>query len=157
MEVIEFVSQYGPWSWVVAGLVLLAIELIAPGGVFVWFGGAAVITGLVTLGVNIGWPLQWAIFGVLSLAGLAGWLAIRRRNPAVSESPLLNQRSERMVGKHGFLSEPIIGGTGRMEFADSVWRVTGPNLPVGHQVRVTGHKGSVLQVESAESERIETA
>lgn len=156
MEVIEFITQYGPWSWVVGGLVLLAIELVAPGGVFVWFGGAAVITGLVTLAINIGWPVQWAVFGILSLAGLAGWLALRKRNPEVSDSPFLNRRSERMVGRHGFLSEEISGGTGRMEFGDSVWRVTGPNLPVGHQVIVTGHKGSVLEVESAEADRVET-
>ena len=156
MEVIEFISQYGAWSWVVGGLVLLAIELVAPGGVFVWFGGAAVITGLVTLGINVDWPVQWAIFGILSLAGLAGWLAIRRRSPAVSDSPLLNKRSERMVGKQGFLSEAITGGSGRMEFGDTVWRVTGPSRPAGHQVVVTGHKGSVLEVESAETERAET-
>ncbi len=157
MEVIEFITQYGPWSWVVGGLVLLAIELVAPGGVFVWFGSAAVITGLVTLGINIDWPVQWALFGILSIAGLAGWLAFRRRTPAVSDSPFLNRRSERMVGKMGFLSEEISGGSGRMELGDTVWRVTGPNLPVGHQVRVIGHAGSVLEVESAETDRVERA
>lgn len=156
MEVIDFITQYGPWSWIVGGLVLLAVELIAPGGVFVWFGGAAVITGLLTLGLRFDWPWQWAVFGVLSIAGLAGWLALRRQNPAVSDSPFLNRRSARMVGKTGFLSEPLTGGTGRMEFGDSVWRVTGPNLPTGHHVRIVGHTGSVLQVESAEDDRVET-
>lgn len=156
MEVIDFITQYGPWSWIVGGLVLLGLELIVPGGVLVWLGGAAVITGLLTLGLQIGWPVQWAAFGILSVAGLAGWLAFRRRSPAMSDSPFLNKRSARMVGKVGFLSEPISGGNGRMEFGDSVWRVTGPNLPVGHQVRIVGHTGSVLEVESAETDRVET-
>lgn len=156
MDLIALAIEYGPWSWIVGGLVLLAIELVAPGGVFVWFGAAAIVTGLMTLVQQFAWPWQWAIFGVLSLAGVTGWLAFRRRLPADSDSPLLNRRSDRMVGKHGFLSEPIVGGTGRMEFGDSVWRVSGPNLPVGHQVRVVGHKGSVLEVESAETDRVET-
>ncbi len=157
MDLIEYISQYGPWSWVVAGLVLLAIELVAPGGVFIWLGGAAVVTGLITLVTPLGLAVQWAIFGVLSLIGLAGWVAIRRRTPNETDSPHLNKRAARHRGKEGFLSEPIVGGTGRMELGDSVWRVKGPELAVGHRVRIVGNQGTTLVVESAEKERQGTA
>ncbi|VAW19716.1 hypothetical protein MNBD_ALPHA12-1552 [hydrothermal vent metagenome] len=157
MDLIAFVSQYGPWSWVVAGLVLLAVELVAPGGVFVWLGLAAVVTGLITLFAPLALAVQWAIFGVLSLIGLASWVTIRRRAQPETDSPFLNQRAARQEGKEGFLSEPIIGGVGRMELGDGVWRVKGPQLPAGHRVRIIGHQGTVLLVESAEDERSGTA
>jgi len=166
MDLIAFISQYGPWSWVVAGLVLLAIELVAPGGVFVWLGAAAVATGLITLFTPLTFitlftpmtiALQWAIFGVLSIIGLASWVAIRRRTQPETDSPFLNQRAARQQGKEGFLSEPIVGNTGRMELGDGVWRVKGPQLPAGHRVRIIGHDGTTLIVESAEDERAGSA
>jgi len=54
------------------------------------------------------------------------------------------------------LSEPIVGETGRMELGESVWRVTGPELPVGHRVKVVGNKGTMLKVISAEENRVES-
>lgn len=156
MDLINLFGEYVPWSWIVGGLVLLAIELIAPGGVFVWLGGAAIVTGLFTLTTSFGLPVQFAIFGVLSILGIAGWVAIRRRAPPETDAPFLNKRVERFVGKEGFLSEPIRGEKGRMEIGESVWRVTGPELPAGHRVRIVGHKGTLLTVESAEEDRTAT-
>ena len=48
MDIIAFVAQYGLWSWVVGGLVLLALELVVPGGIFLWLGIAAVVTGILS-------------------------------------------------------------------------------------------------------------
>ncbi|MCF6326561.1 MAG: NfeD family protein [Devosiaceae bacterium] len=157
MDLLNLFAEYGAWSWIVGGLVLLAIELIAPGGVFVWLGGAAVLTGLFTL-VNSALPLpfQFAIFGALSLLALMGWIAVRRRALSKTDSPFLNRRAERHMGKEGFLSEPIVGETGRMELGDSVWRVRGPELPVGHRVKIVGSDGALLEVVSAEKDRVET-
>ncbi len=156
MDLINLFGEYVPWSWIVGGLVLLGIELIAPGGVFVWLGGAAIVTGLITLVVPLGLPVQFAIFGIISIGGIAGWIAMRRRAPAKTDAPFLNNRAERFVGKEGFLSEAILGAKGRMEIGESVWRVTGPELPMGHRVRIVGHQGTMLKVESAEPDRVAT-
>ena len=156
MDLIALIGNYGVWAWVVGGILLLAIELIAPGGVFVWLGGAAIVTGLISLTIPMGQPLQWAVFGGLSVLGLVGWLALRRRVEKETDSPFLNRRAERHVGKEGFLSTAIVGQNGRMKLGDSVWRVSGPELPVGHLVRVVGNQGTVLNVESAESEKSDT-
>ncbi len=67
MELLKLIAAYGGWAWVVGGLVLLALELVVPGGVFVWLGASAVVTGLLALLMPIGWPLQFLIFGVLAL------------------------------------------------------------------------------------------
>ena len=70
MQVIDFIATHGAWSWVVAGLVLLALELVVPGGVLIWLGGAALVTGGLALFVSIFWPLQFVIFGVLALCSI---------------------------------------------------------------------------------------
>ena len=49
MQVIDFIAAYGPWAWIVAGLVLLALELIVPGGFLLWMGISGIITGLIVL------------------------------------------------------------------------------------------------------------
>ena len=72
MDLIALIGQYGGWSWLVAGIVLLGLELVVPGGILVWMGVSAVITGLVHFLVpGMGWPFEVLIFGVLSLIGLA--------------------------------------------------------------------------------------
>lgn len=150
MQLIAMLASYGPWSWIVAGLVLLGVELVVPGGVFVWLGAAAIVTGLVTLAVPLDWAVQWGLFGVLSIASIALWLGVvRRRFRETSDRPYLNERASRYVGNEAELVEAIAGGNGRIALGDTVWRVTGPDLPVGSRVRVVGTDGAVLKVEAA--------
>ena len=147
-SLVDLIAAYGPWSWIVGGLVLLAIELVVPGGVFVWLGAAAVVTGLVALVQPMDWPLQWALFGVLGLASIFAWLKfIRNRGEPESDRPLLNQRAARLIGHEVVLVEAISDGFGKVNIGDSVWRVAGPNAAVGRRVRITGADGALLQVE----------
>jgi hypothetical protein len=148
MQVIDFIATHGAWSWVVAGLVLLALELVVPGGVLVWLGGAALVTGLLALFVNIFWPLQFVIFGVLALVAIGLWL--RLRGPGVaSDRPFLNQRANRFIGQEAVLDEPIRDGIGRLALDDTVWRVQGPDLAAGSRVRIIEADGALLKVEAA--------
>ena len=149
MQIIELISQYGGWSWIVVGLILLALELIMPGGVLVWLGAAAVVTGIVALMQIAPFAMQWVLFGVLSLAGVVGWLTyMRGRKETESDRPLLNRRAAQLVGRHAELTEAIVDGFGRARLGDSTWRVSGPDLPRGARVRVTGYDGTVLTVET---------
>ena len=148
MQVIELIGQYGGWSWIIAGLILLALELIVPGGVLVWLGIAGVITGIVTLLNLAPFSIQWVLFGALSIAGVVLWLTVARRRKAYeSDRPMLNKRAEQLIGQQAQLTEAISGGFGRARLGDSTWRVTGPDLPKGTSVRVTGAEGTVLKVE----------
>ncbi len=148
MQVLDFIATHGAWSWVVAGLILLALELVVPGGVLVWLGGAALVTGFLALFVNIFWPLQFVIFGVLALVSIGLWLKFRGPGVA-SDRPFLNQRANRFIGQEAVLDEPIRDGIGRLALDDTVWRVQGPDLAAGSRVRIVEADGALLKVEAA--------
>ncbi|HEV2515339.1 MAG TPA: NfeD family protein [Devosia sp.] len=148
MQVIDFIATHGAWSWVVAGLILLALELVVPGGVLVWLGGAALVTGGLALFVNIFWPLQFVIFGALALCSIGLWLKFRGPG-VVSDRPFLNQRANRFIGHEAVLDEPIRDGIGRLSLDDTVWRVQGPDLAAGSRVRIVAADGGLLKVEPA--------
>jgi len=147
MEIVNFLIANGPWSWIVAGLVLLALELVLPGGFLLWMGIAGILTGIITLFQPLAWPVQWLIFGVLSLVSILIWIRLMRHRAAQSDRPLLNRRTERLVGREAVLDQPIVEGFGRLTLDDTKWRVRGPDLPAGQRVRITGADGAVLTIE----------
>lgn len=149
MMVLDLFIQYGPWAWFVVGLVLLALELVVPGGWFLWLGAAGIVTGLTAFIPGLTWPWQVTIFGVLALVIVFGWTAISRNRKPTSDRPLLNQRAEVFIGHEGVIDEPISQGFGRLKLGDSVWRIAGPDLAAGARVRVVGADGAVLKVEAA--------
>ncbi|HET7715727.1 MAG TPA: NfeD family protein [Bauldia sp.] len=147
--ILDFIRDLGAWAWWVGGAILLALEIIAPGNVFVWFGIAAILTGAAALVADIAWQFQLILFAVLSLI----LVIVGRRyfgRAGASEEPLLNERATRLVGQSYVLGDPIVDGTGRIRIGDTVWRLTGPDLPSGTKVRIVGHDGSVLQAAKAE-------
>jgi hypothetical protein len=53
-----------------------------------------------------------------------------------------------LVGRDFLLERAIVNGAGAIRVHDSVWRVTGPDLPAGARVRVTAvEEGVLLRVE----------
>jgi membrane protein implicated in regulation of membrane protease activity len=149
MTIIELIASYGAWSWIVAGLVLLALELVVPGGFFLWLGISGLVTGLASLFQPIDWPWQFLMFGLLSLVTIFIWLNYVRKRVETSDRPLLNQRAAQYVGQETLLIEPIRAGSGRVALGDTTWRVAGPDLAEGARVRIVGHDGAVLKVEPA--------
>jgi len=147
MEIVNFLIENGPWSWIVGGLVLLALELVLPGGFLLWMGIAGILTGLITLFQPLAWPVQWLIFGVLSLVSILIWIRLMRHRTTQSDRPMLNRRTQRLVGREAVLDQPISEGFGRLTLDDTKWRVSGPDLPAGQRVRITGADGAVLRVE----------
>ncbi len=65
--------------WMAAGLVLLAIEIHAPGAFMMWLGLAACGTGLVVLASGIGFALQVVTCAVLAAIALSIGLRFRHR------------------------------------------------------------------------------
>ncbi len=148
MVLLDLFIQYGPWSWFVVGLVLLALELVVPGGWFVWLGAGGILTGVLAFIPGVSWPWQMTIFGVLALATVIGWTAIARTRKPRSDRPLLNRRADTYLGHEGIIEEPITNGYGRMKLGDTIWRIAGPDLAAGQRVRVVGAEGAVLKVEA---------
>lgn len=144
------VEQFGPWSWVVAGLLLLGLELLLPGNVFVWFGVAAILTGILALLASLGWQTELLVFIVLAVALVVVGRRAFSREASPGERPFLNDRALRLVGTSYVLSEPIVNGQGRIHVDDTKWRVNGPDLPAGTKVRIASADGTRLNVEPFE-------
>ncbi|MFG1187252.1 MULTISPECIES: NfeD family protein [Xanthobacter] len=144
-------SQLGPWAWFVLGGVLLVAEIAAPGAFLLWLGLAALVTGAVAYTVALAWQVEVLVFAALAVVAV---LVGRRVSPApgkASDRPFLNRRPEGFVGRVFTLDAPILGGVGRVRIDDTVWRVEGPDIAAGHDVRVTGTDGATLKVEPVEA------
>lgn len=149
MALFDLIAANAPWAWIIAGLVLLGLELVVPGGFLVWLGVAGLVTGLVVFVQPIAWPWQWLMFGVLALVAILAWTRWSRSRTAPSDSPYLNRRADRFIGHEAVLEQPITGGFGRLTLDDTVWRIAGPDLPAGSRIRITGSDAAVLRVEPA--------
>jgi membrane protein implicated in regulation of membrane protease activity len=147
MMLIEFLASYGGWSWLVAGLVMLALELAVPGGFLLWMGIAGIITGIVTLRYPMDWPIQWLMFGGFSLAAIVLWTMFYKKRPEAPDR--LNRRIEQLIGKEAVLETGIGPDYGRIALGDTVWLVSGEELPGGTRVRIVGADGAVLKVVAA--------
>ncbi len=143
-EEIEF------WHWWIAAIVLIVVEVFAPGTVALWMAVSAAVVGLLLLAIpELSWQTQFLVFAVLSVAAVVGWRAYQLRHPTVTDQPALNRRGEQYVGRVFTLSEAIVNGTGKIHVDDTMWKVEGEDLPEGTQVRVTGVDGTLLTVEPA--------
>lgn len=148
--IVEYVVALGAWSWIVLGLLLLIVELLAPGIFFIWFGLAALVTALVTYlltdRIFLSWQAQILIFLVLSVVAVL----IGRRyfgTQSRQDEPLLNLRGQQLVGQRATLDEPIVNGRGRLRINDTVWRIKGPDLPSGAAVEILAFDPVSLELE----------
>lgn len=139
----------GAWSWMILAVLLLVLEVLAPGIFLMWFGVAAALTGVLAFGFDIGWQWQLIWFCGLSLASVLVAVKYLRKHPFESERPLLNERATQLIGQTFDLIDPIVNGRGSVKIGDSIWRVEGPELPMGARIRVVGADGTVLKVVAA--------
>lgn len=147
MSLVErIVMEIGPWLWWIVGLLLLGLEVLAPGTFFLWFGLAAIIVGTLAIVIDMPWQLEIVLFGLLSVTSVLVGRFYMRRQGSEGDEAGLNQRGARLVGRVFVLTAPISGGQGTVHLDDSVWRVSGQDCPAGTGVRVVGIDGSTLVV-----------
>ncbi|WP_116186582.1 NfeD family protein [Pectobacterium aquaticum] len=148
---IELVMENAHWFWLSLGGLLLAAEMLGASGYLLWSGLSAVLVGLLTWIMPLGWPLQGTIFAILTIAtALLWWYWLRKRTLSRPQS-MLNQRGQQLVGLRATLTDPVINGFGRVNIGDSSWRVKSEqDLPVGTQVEVVAVDGITLHVRPTE-------
>ena len=135
------------WHWWSLGVLLLIVELLAPGMFFLWMGESAlVVGGVLWLFPGVSFEHQVMLFSVLSVFSVLIVRRLLRSNPIQSDRPLLNQRTAQYVGRVFTLEEPIVNGRGKIHVDDSTWRVEGEDCPKGTRVRVTDAEGVILKV-----------
>jgi membrane protein implicated in regulation of membrane protease activity len=145
----ELFAMLGMWNWLVIGLVMMALELIAPGVFLFWLGLAALMVGLVSFAAEPSWQTQLLLFAAFAVCAVPLWRRIARQKPGQNNSPFLNKRADALVGRTFTLDKPIIDGSGTVRIDDTIWRVAGPDAPAGSRVKVVQADGASLTVAGA--------
>ena len=147
----SYLLELSYWGWIIFGLVLLAFELVAPVMFFLWLGASALVTAIVLFVLpETTWQMQFLLFSVLSVVSIILSRRYLVKHQTKSETPNLNRRAQQYVGRVFTLSESIEQGVGKIKVDDTHWKVSGPQLGKGTEVRVTGANGSVFTVEAVE-------
>jgi membrane protein implicated in regulation of membrane protease activity len=143
----EFMPIAGNWFWWIAAGLLLMLELLTPATFFVFLAAAAAATGILDIFFDFGWRVELMVFAGFALVlVLGGRPLLLKRRVLDSDRPNLNRRMYDYVGNSYMLDEAIRGGHGRLRIEDTIWDVTGPDLPQGARIKVTGVDGLRLTV-----------
>ena len=129
------------WIWIVAGLVMMVIEMAAPGVFIMFFGAAALVIGLVT-GIVPSTPLwlQLLAFSVLSVASL---LLFRRQIMRRMQSKPAKNVDD-FVDELGIANDQIApGDRGAIELRGTVWTA----VNVGDSALTPGQRCKVVKVD----------
>ena len=137
------------WYWWVFAVILMILELFAPGAFFLWMGVAAILVGMIVgLLPNLGWEYQILAFSVFSVVSVVIWRIYLKKNPPQSDLPLLNQRSAQIIGREFTLQSPIVDGQGKIKVDDTTWKIQGDDYPENTRVKVVDVDGVILKVKS---------
>ncbi|ALQ95773.1 NfeD family protein [Xylella fastidiosa] len=139
--------RWNAMGWAAAALLLLAAETLIPGAFMLWMGIAAtaVFVGVLLL-PDTSLLLQMFAFVVLSFVSIYLYRTWFRRVDHDSDHPLLNRRADQLVGRVIILDHAIVDGNARIKIDDTFWDITGPDLPIGTQIRIVALDGATLKV-----------
>ncbi|KTD65557.1 NfeD family protein [Legionella spiritensis] len=139
------------WHWLALALLLVIAETLGAAGFLIALGMAAALTGAVTWLFSVGWQWQLIYFSIFCLFFAFAWWRFLKHRAATSPPSLINRPFESMVGRTVTLVEPIEDGRGKIRVNDAHWFVTGPELPAGTKVKITGiEEGTILVVKPLE-------
>jgi len=136
------------WLWLIGGVLLLIMEVIAPGFFLVFIGAAAIATGLFTVLFGLGTVPQLALFALYALLAVLVGRRFYSNRHTDSTDPLLNDRAGRLVGKVVTVVQQVDEHGGRVRVGDSEWSARGGPATAGERVRITGVEGNCLTVET---------
>jgi membrane protein implicated in regulation of membrane protease activity len=152
----ELFSHVVHWTWWIIAVVLIVLEMFAPGTFFLWMGASAGIVGVALfLFPELAWELQLTLFATLSIVAIV--LARRYLQKNKGAHSKLSQRGKRYIGRTVTVAEAIINGLGKVRIEDTLWRVRGRDTVIGQQVKIVAIEGATFEVENIASEPGESA
>lgn len=124
-------------------------RLLMPDDFSMWFGIAAIITGLLLLlDTELDW--YWQLFLIVSIVFIAPIVArLLMSLFGSADSVLTVYPGKHHVGKKVTLEKEIKEGEGEITLQGETWLVRGDNLPAGTRVKVVAVKKNILYVVSA--------
>ena len=140
------------WHWIVLGIGLMALEILLPSFVALWFGAAAIVVGLIVLiipsmSLSIG-VMCWVLISILLM-----WLWFKFMQPLSKDRTKAGLSREAIVGETGqVLSPPTAERRGTLRFsvpilgADEWSFLCDDVLAAGDRVRVSDISGNSLIV-----------
>jgi inner membrane protein len=140
-------ASLGASDWFTIGGLLFVLEVLAPGAFLAWLGLAALVVGCISLYVSWTWQAQFIAFAAFSVVLVPLWQRLATRIEPETDQPFLNRRAESFIGRTFTLQKPIVNGSGTIGIDDTVWRITGADLPAGSRVKITRIDGPALHVE----------
>jgi membrane protein implicated in regulation of membrane protease activity len=140
------------WIWILVGLALLSLEMLTPGGFFVFFFGLAalVVGAVVGCGLSSTAWFQWLLFSVLSIGSV--FLFRKRLLTALKAREGGTVGVETLVGEVATLLDDLApAGVGKAELRGTAWSVRSEEprpLPRGQRCRVQRVEGLTLWVKA---------
>lgn len=138
-----------PWYWIIAGTLLMGLEILVPGVFVLWIGLGALVVGIVLAlfpEASLAWQL--VLFAVAMLASIGtGFLIQRRGRNAPDAANALNQERNAMRGHSYAAIDDFSGGHGRIRVGDGSYAaVSDDAVRAGEIVTVTAIDGGRLVV-----------
>ena len=139
--------------WIIAGIILILSEFIIPGFIICFFGGAAIIIGILHWfipALDPAWQiLLFAVFGVVLL------VACRRYMPGVFKGKENSSASDidddNVAGNTCICTADIAPGVpGKVEFRGTLWNaVSSDAISSGSRCIIKSRNNITLEVEKA--------
>ena len=132
-----------PWWWIALAIAVGAVEMLTFTYFLIWIALAAFAVGLAMVAFPLGGQEQIVAFALLSiLFTVAGRFALKKVRQTPSETPGLNRRSEKLIGRKGKALADFENDEGLVVIDDVRWCA---RLAIG-----SARKGESLVVIDAE-------
>lgn len=142
------------WHWIIFGFALMALEVILPSFMMLWFGLAAlIIGGALWLMPDLSLTVQIFSWTILSISVAIAWFKWLR--PIADNKALAGLGIEALIGQTGIaLQLPSNGSRGKLRFPAPIlgndeWDFIlqqGNDIAIGDRLRVVDISGNSLIV-----------
>ena len=136
------------WWWAIGGAILLILEVLAPGFFLMFVGAAAIVTGLVTIALDIPLAAQLVLFVIASAVSVMLGKRYYGEQGLTGDVGMLNDANRRLAGRTATVVEPVDQHGGRVKLADGEWSARGGPAAAGEHVRIVSVDGNCLIVEA---------
>ncbi len=131
--------------WIIAGLLMMILELFIPGVVIGFFGAGAILTGIIGYFIEMPWQFEVLIFLVLSLAMLQ---FLRKYVIKKLNKKDRSGETEDIIGAEALVAEIITPEKpGKVQYRGSLWRAESDEIiEANTRVRIITKRSIVLIV-----------